>query len=558
MLTDFHFLAPWWLVALLPLAWLWWQLKHDPEGAAAWRTLIAPHLLAVLLRAGGASNRRNRQLALGLLATGWIITVLGLANPTFEQQPVPTFASAMARVLVLDLSQSMLTADLTPNRLARARYKVADLLERSRDGQVGLVVFAGDAFVVSPLTTDVNTIHAMLDVLTPDLMPRQGSRVDRGLDKARDLLDQAGAERGLVILLADDIADVPRAQAAATTLREAGHRLSVIGVGTPAGGQVPGVRTSSGAVLSSVDTPGLRTLAAAGGGNYAQIATTDADLDQVLRAAPPDIRHTQVSDALADRWYELGPWIALLLLPIAALAFRRGWVWSLILLMPLGLVPPPTLAAGSTLDSTLWQRADQREAELQQRGIEQYRAGDYAAAAASFGKGQRAIDHYNRGNALAYSGDLQQALAAYDQALALDPKLEEARYNRDRVEQLLREQQPPPPDDSENQQPPDDSTNQQPPESEQDQSEQNEDNQQSSANEFDQQQEAQPQQPPAETADDELESPLAQSDDWEQEQAADQWLRRIPDDPGGLLRRKFLLQYRQRGTDAQDTADNPW
>jgi Ca-activated chloride channel family protein len=451
-MDEFHFIEPFWLLALIPLGLLLWVAWRVDAGISAWQRVIDARLLAVLKVGGGG---RARRLPLLLLATGWLIAVIALANPTFERQPVPAFRSDAARVVVLDLSRSMLAEDLTPSRLERARYKVDDILSRSGDGQVGLIVYADDAFAVSPLTDDAETIRAMLEALSPQIMPVQGSRPDRGITLGLDLLRQAGARNGEVILLSDD-AGGARARVAAEQVRDAGHRLGVIGVGTAEGAPVPGITTAEGPVMSRLDISALETLAAAGAGRYATLSSSDRDLEQVL--IDPEARPRALAERdplLAERWRELGPWVAVLLLPMAALAFRRGWLMLLLLTLGPGsaLMPEPVMAFGWT---DLWQRQDQQAAQAFAAGqLEQartlareparagsaaYRLGDYQDAAARFEGGDTAVDHYNRGNALARSGALEAALAAYDAALSRDPALEDARYNREQVEAALQAQ----------------------------------------------------------------------------------------------------------------------
>ncbi|WP_200243195.1 VWA domain-containing protein [Lamprobacter modestohalophilus] len=465
-MSEFHFIEPFWLLALIPLGLLLWLAWRADAGASAWQRVIDARLLAVLkVGAGGRASR----LPVLLLAAGWLIAVVALANPTFERQPVPAFRSDAARVVVLDLSRSMLAEDLTPSRLERARFKVADILSRSGDGQVGLIVYADDAFAVSPLTDDAETIRAMLEALSPQIMPVQGSRPDRGIALGLDLLRQAGARNGEVILLSDD-AGGARTLAMAEQVRDAGHSLAVIGVGTAEGAPVPGITTADGPVMSRLDSAALETLAAAGAGRYATLSSSDRDLDQVL--IDPEARPRALAERdpmLAERWRELGPWVAVLLLPIAALAFRRGWLMMLLLAFGPGvaLVPEPALAFGWT---DLWQRQDQQAArafaagELEQAralakaparaGSAAYRLGNYQDAAARFEAGDTAVDHYNRGNALALGGELEAALAAYDEALARDPTLEDARYNREQVQAALRaqSQQPDQPNQSDQRQ----------------------------------------------------------------------------------------------------------
>ncbi len=459
MPADFHFLHPEWFLTLIPLGAILWAAARQGAAHNAWQRVVDAHLLPYLLveRAGSA-----RWLPLALAATGWIAAVTALANPTYERRPVPALRPVDARVVVLDLSRSMEAADLKPSRLARARYKVADILNRSRDGQVGLIAFAGDAFVVAPLSNDADTLLGMLDALSPEVMPIRGSRPDLGLAKAGELLTQAGAREGEVILVGDDAGD-DRALAAAADLSARGRTVSVIGVGTGAGAPVPGARDPDGKpVMARLDVTALEELARAGGGAYATLTPDAADLDLVLHrqagqtGAGPGMGQGPAA-AEAQQWEGLGPWVTLALLPLAALAFRRGWLMgaALSLILSQGvLTPRPALAI--TWDD-LWQRPDQQAAaalaqgdpqraldlaaEPDQRGTASYRLGDYQSAADAFAAAGDADSDYNRGNALALSGRLEEAIAAYDEALRRQPGMDDALYNKARVEELLKQQQ---------------------------------------------------------------------------------------------------------------------
>ncbi|MEO8922707.1 MAG: VWA domain-containing protein, partial [Caldimonas sp.] len=189
MLEAFHFIHPLWLLALVPLAWLAWR-ACQPGGDNPWRRIVDARLLPLLMV--GQTDARGSRTVLWLVAAGWLIATLALADPAWERKPQPVFQTNAARVVVLDLSSSMNASDLKPSRLARARYKVDDVLALGAEGQTGLVVYAGDAFTVTPLTRDVNTIRAQLGALAPDLMPSDGSRADLGLLKAGELLRHAG------------------------------------------------------------------------------------------------------------------------------------------------------------------------------------------------------------------------------------------------------------------------------------------------------------------------------------------------------------------------------
>ena len=180
-----HFIRPLWLTlvplaVILPLLW-----RHLRRPSGDWSKICDNHLLR-WLSVGDAAARRSR-LGPWLAGLMWLIAAIALAGPSWQKLPDSSFTSHDARVLVLDLSLSMLAEDLKPNRLTQAHFKLTDMLDATLEGQTGLVSYAGDAFVVSPLTSDTKTIRNMLPALRPDVIPVSGSRPDRALELAANL-----------------------------------------------------------------------------------------------------------------------------------------------------------------------------------------------------------------------------------------------------------------------------------------------------------------------------------------------------------------------------------
>jgi len=458
MPESFHFLQPLWFLALIPLALWLWLAQRQGDTDSSWRRVCDRHLLPYVVN---SPVRHAGSLGLWLLAAGWLLAVTALADPVWQKRPQPVYRNQQALVVVLDLSRSMSSGDLNPSRLERARYKVADILKQRGEGQTALVAFAGDAFAVSPLTSDTNTIRALLEPLQPGLMPVQGSRVDLGLEKAAELFTQAGVRHGDILLITDGFEDA-RALDVARRLSKAGYRISVLGAGTSEGAPVPDgqggyVRDAAGSVVMAALKPArLQQLAAAGGGNYSTM-TANADDLKTLLPRPAATLETQLAqtDLKTDTWRSEGPWLVLALLPLAAVAFRRGWLLSLPLLVMTVLysAPQPAMAAGW---DDLWQRRDQqadaalRAGDLQRAqalarqpqrlGTAAYRAGHYDNALQAFAATEGPQGDYNRGNALAQLGRYQDAIAAYDKALKADPGLDDAVYNKAQVEKLLQQQ----------------------------------------------------------------------------------------------------------------------
>ncbi len=329
VITNFHFLRPWWLLALIPLVLLLVLLRRRFSGAHQWAQVCDPHLLPHLLEQSPGSSLKQMSILLGV---SWFFAVLALAGPTWQQLPQAMYAQNDGRVIVMDLSDNVRAADLQPSRLVRARFKLMDILRASKEGQTGLVVYSGEPYLVSPLTDDANTIAGMVPNLSPSIMPFQGNDLAAALKMAARLLQQSGFNKGQIIVLAASSAS-EEAIAEAKKLAEQGITTSVLGVGT--GGNAPMtlsngqfVTDKKGAIVfNRLDMANLQDLAQAGGGKYAAFSNNDSDIKQVLQIESSSMSGLEATKdkATTDSWKDEGHWFIWLLLPLAAVAFRRGW-----------------------------------------------------------------------------------------------------------------------------------------------------------------------------------------------------------------------------------------
>lgn len=566
---NFHFLRPEWFYALIPAALLFALLRYRNSHHSNWETAIEPHLLEHILDNPDSQVSRS---PFTILLLAWLIATVALAGPVWRKTPQPVHEREDALVVIFDLTQSMLATDVKPNRLVRAKRKLIDLLEMRDEGVTALVVFAGDAHTVSPLTDDTNTIAAMIPALDPSIVPAPGSRLASALEVAIELFENGGVASGRILIITDEIRDVVAAQQVSRQYRNP-YPVSVMSVGTEEGAPIP-VADERGRVsflkdrqgnlvIPKVNTWSLRDFADLSAGRFSPMSLTDEDLEFLLAEQPlaPEDQFREIERDF-DVWFEEGPWLLLLLLPLASLAFRRGWLWALALLVIL----PGEQAQAFGWDD-LWQTRDQqakqaldagdpaRAAELFEdpawRATASYRSENFEAAANQFGEIKSSDGYYNLGNALARQGLLNEAIEAYDEALSLNPGDEDAAFNKKLIEDLLQQQQ----EQQQQQDNEQDQENQEQQDGEQDQEQQQqqEQEQESSADEEEQEQqdqsekeqqseEQQNQEAQARKAAEEEADPL----DEEEKQALQQWLRRVPDDPGGLLRRKFQQQYDER------------
>ena len=608
MLTEFHFLRPWWLVSYIPLIlFLAWFARRRFE-MRRWRDIIDPQLIPHVLIGTGYQARRRITAALALAGA---LMITALAGPAWQQLPQPVFRSQDALVIALDLSRSMDVADVKPSRLSRARFKISDILERRSEGQTALIAYAAEPYVISPLTDDTLTITAQLPALTTDLMPNQGSRADRALEKAAELLKQSGAGKGRVLLVTDG-ANIKRTASQAQKLKEKGILVSVLGVGTKDGGPIPGKggfvkRPDGSIVIAQFDAVSLKSIAEQGGGIFRRLSANENDINHLLTDATDRPEETEDTGLEADIWREEGPWLLLPLLPLAALAFRRGVlaVWLLVFLLPIK-------QAEAFEWAELWSRPDQRATQSLEegdpagaaqlfndpawKGAANYQAGRYEETLSALEGLDGLEPTYNRGNALAKLGRYDEAIAAYENVLERNAKHRDASYNRDLLLEKMKQQQQQSQDgesdpsgespedaqdSSEGKQSADEPAHDDNPsatESSADESsggqqrdetsmadtdQRTEDPEASAESADEQDAETTSQQEKSDAAEDgqpeDAQPDMAMSNDQlpdEDAQATEQWLRKIPDDPGGLLRRKFYYQYQQQS--GQQTEDEQW
>ena len=596
MLAEFHFLRPEWLWALPLIGLVTWGLAHRRLAPGSWQRVVDPGLAPYVL---SRNQVRGLNYRWWLVLIGGILATLSLAGPSWNRVEQPVFRSEQAVVVALDLSRSMDAQDLVPSRLARAKLKILDILERRTSGQTALVVYSSNAFTVTPLTTDADTVAALVNSLSTDIMPSRGSYPLAAIEKGKQLLQQAGVALGEVLLITDG-GSSPAAERAAADLKSSGYSLSVLAVGTTDGAPIPRagggfVTDRSGNIaVPKLEASGLRALAAAGGGRYAVMTADDRDIETILSG---EIGSGSESDeSLAtDQWQEEGPWLLLLLLPIAAMAFRRGLV-----LIVLVFLLPVARPADAFDWQDLWLNKNQQGQKMLEAGnaadaaelfedsrwraVANYRAGEYTGSAAGFANQEDTSSLYNLGNALARLGEFDAAIDAYEEVLEADPGNEDAMYNRDLLKDLLQQQdsQSGEQGNQENASESGGGAQQSEGASQSDQAGQEGQSgdpgaegsegessvrDEDAANQEDleamqQELERAAQEALEQSAEAQEQEGMSQAEveamrrAQEQQQAMEQWLRRIPNDPGGLLRRKFRYQYQRQGRD-QD-GNNLW
>ena len=582
--TEFHFLRAGWIL-LIPIAILLiFIFKRRLLTIGNWEKLIDKRLLPYVMSRSQLSDNQYKWWLISLIS---VLSIIALAGPTWERIEQPSFRTDQSLVIALDLSRSMNAQDITPNRLTRAKLKILDILERRQGAQVALIVYSANAFTVTPLTSDTDTIIALINSIDTSIMPSRGSYPALAIDKGLQLLNQASVSNGEIILVTDG-GITSDSFSSAQKLRDEGYRLSALGIGSMNGAPIPKetggfITDNTGQItISRLEVDDLKDLVEIGGGSYTSITSNDQDIDTLLSEVYSAVRESDDS-VTTDQWKEFGPWLLLIVVPFGSLLFRKGWVFVFLLtIMPID-------NSVYALDwNDFWKTRDQQAKEAMESGdydkaIElfedsewlaaaHYKAGNYRQSANGYNNNSN-IDHlYNHANSLAKIGQFEEAIENYEKVIAEEPNAEDALYNLNLLKDLLSENQSSEENNDDGQSSEEASTGEQSQQQNGDESEQSDNEGNSKTGDSDDESDANPNQKLSneedieaiekelERAAEENSNQESQQEDnnesgiegrmaQEQQQAMEQWLRRIPDDPGGLLRRKFRYQYQRQGID---------
>jgi Ca-activated chloride channel family protein len=245
VLTNFHFLRPYWLLALIPAGIIWFVLREGWGPTRRLGDIIAPHLLRHLLRGQDQRKGLRPQHILLLL---WILLIVAVAGPSWRMAPSPFAEDRAGLMLLLKLDPGMEAEDIRPSRLERARHKIRDLLALRTGGLAGLVAYSGSAHLVMPLTRDMRIIEQMAQALDPSVMPTEGDALAEALALAAEQFDRRNTA-GSMLVITDGV-DPAQIQAsidsgkkdglAVQILAAVGSRAQAVQSGIEAGAQALG------------------------------------------------------------------------------------------------------------------------------------------------------------------------------------------------------------------------------------------------------------------------------------------------------------------------------
>lgn len=455
-MAELQFLRPEWFYAAAALIFLPFLVYTRRRSGGAWRVAADLSLLQAQLV---PVRVKKIVFPVVLLGACQIAAIFALAGPAFEKLPQPVLKQGADTVFLTDISVFMTVGDVKPSRMRRAAFKLSDMLKQTRDGQNALILYDNEEFVATPLTSDAKVIKSILPTIEAGMMGGQTPKPAKAIDKAAQMFAHAGVKNGNVVMLGAylDDADLGDALRAARDLKNAGHKLFVIGVGDTAGAPVvlpdgSFLKIGGKPVLSGVSQKAFEALARAGGGSYAKLSADDSDFKAFLNAKnangavdPSRFLENQKADVYKDVGYRLVWGI----LPVAALCFRRGWLAVFAAMIFLSspsqafelrdlfvrrdVSAARDLKAGKTVSPDVFK-------DDSWRGAAAYAAGDYETAVDALSAANTPDDRYNLGNALAHAGKYEEAIAAYKDVLNENPDHADAAFNKKYLEEKLKQQ----------------------------------------------------------------------------------------------------------------------
>ena len=311
-MSDFHFIRPYFLLALIPMLLLTYLLLKRHNVIQLWGKVIAPHLLEHLLIESGTKSRLRPH---HIFIFAGFLSIFALAGPTYEKEASPFSEDQAALVIILKTTPSMLAQDVQPSRLSRSAQKVSDLLAKRKGTKTALIAYAGSAHLVLPLTEDQKILSRFASELDPSIMPKEGSSLKAALDLANKVL-QEGKIPGTVLLMCDGINQQEQAE-----LKESQYpfAVQVYASAGPPGAKAP----LDSPPVQALNENDLKITAQKLRGSVTKMTVNDEDLNRVNSHIESSMQASMKEGG--ERWKDSGYVLVPFILMLSLLWFRKGW-----------------------------------------------------------------------------------------------------------------------------------------------------------------------------------------------------------------------------------------
>lgn len=460
-LSHLHFAHPLWLWGglVIPLVWILFFLFYRAQRSLyQLEKFIDRHLLPYLL-VNKSNKKKSFWKTLLIWSIVWGCLTLALAGPRWSFREMETFSRDQSLVILLDLSESMNATDIKPSRLARAKQKIEDLLHLSKGVKVGLIAFAADSHMITPITDDKETIRHLLPSLDTDLVYIQGSRLSPALNMASTMLEAEPGNNKALLIISDGGFEDASAITTAKKLAEKGIVIYTMGMGTSEGAPLRDhkgsiIKKNGGPLLSKIEKEKLNEISNVGNGRYLDMHYSNYEetliLSELEKRADTEMQFGKKSQLWDEHFYLL----IFPALPFLLWWFKRGYIFVILFFLP-------TFAIEATVTQDYFKNSEELGKESLEagdyeaaidafqdpyrKGVAYYKAGKFAEAEEMFRQSSRpdVASHatYNLGNALVQQQKLKEAITAYEDVLKTWPDYTKAKDNLELVKTLLEQQQ---------------------------------------------------------------------------------------------------------------------
>lgn len=320
-----------WLFGVIPVIILLFVIANVQRR----RSIKAFGDLPVMQRLMPSYSKIRPVIKAVLLTITAIFLVLTIANPQMGQEMQTVKLEGVEILIALDVSNSMLAEDIKPNRLEQAKLAISQLIKRLKNDKLGLVIFAGQAYVQLPLTTDYSAARMFLSTVNTTMVPVQGTAIGEAISLSIESFDQNTKGNKALIIISDGENHEENAIELAKEAQESGIQVHTIGIGSPSGVPIP-VYTSSGqkdfrrdrdgnVVITKLNENMMKQLATAGNGSYVRATNVTQALrlvfDRIEELEKAEFESAKVADY--ESWYQIPLAIALFFMILEFLILSR-------------------------------------------------------------------------------------------------------------------------------------------------------------------------------------------------------------------------------------------
>ena len=513
------------------------------------------HLLKhLLLKKSFLSSKTTGLILWSLL---WLLAVLALAGPRLGYREVETYQNSSALVILLDLSESMNAKDVQPSRIKRAKQEIEDILKlKEPDLKIAIIGFSAIPHLITPLTEDVATINNLLPYMDTSLVNMEGSNLQKAVQKAQSLLEDDNSAVKAILVISDGNFDNDAPKLANDI------SLSFMGLGTKIGAPVSDnsgqlLKKQGNIIISKIQTEKMQHMTQ-NGGRYIAANYLDNDSKALLALIKHHYLNARQNKDNKIRYYNEIFYlpVALMLVIISLLMIKRMPIIAIMLIVftssnaHASLFKNQDQQAKQDFEEGNYQKAAEKFKGNYNQGVAWYKAGQYDKAESSFNqslKDDYNVDtEYNLGNALFKQNKLQQAISAYKQVLKTDSDHQDAKYNLQLAEKLLKQQRQNKNNDQSKEQDKEQSQseeqsaeNNSQPEEQKDKEDQQKEQENKEGQKSDKEEQQEEQEDKKEQGDQEKQQ---QSKDQEQNFKDDKQLRNIRNNPTNILKNQFYIE----------------